>query len=163
MPRPSPVTDAVRSLVEDAGHRTWSLDELLLAVREGIPSANYSTILRAFHGQDRAIKRADQLQVLQFTVMRFADEYAGCVIEPVQRVQAGTQNATERLAAQTFESFERGSCPVRMSPAGARRPWPPIALLGIEVFRAHVECPARNPKHVGIRSAGGGRDFGSRD
>jgi len=37
----------VRSLIEDAGHRTWSLDELLLSVREGIPSANYSTILRA--------------------------------------------------------------------------------------------------------------------
>ena len=37
----------MRSLIEDAGHRTWSLDELLSAVKEGIPSANYSTILRA--------------------------------------------------------------------------------------------------------------------
>jgi hypothetical protein len=62
-----------------------------------------STILRAFHGEDRATKRADQLQILQFRVMRFADEYAGGIIEPIQRFQAGTQNAQERLAAQNWK------------------------------------------------------------
>ena len=47
MPRPSPVTDAVRSLIEGEGHRTWSLDELLEEVKQQINSANFSTVLRA--------------------------------------------------------------------------------------------------------------------
>jgi Fe2+ or Zn2+ uptake regulation protein len=47
MPRPSPVTDAVRSLIEGAGHRAWSLDELLEEVRRQIGTANFSTVLRA--------------------------------------------------------------------------------------------------------------------
>jgi hypothetical protein len=63
-----------------------------------------STILQAFHGQNRATatKRADQLQVLQFTVMRFADEYAGGVIEPVQRLQAETQSALDMMVLATL-------------------------------------------------------------
>jgi len=47
MPRPSPVTDAVRSLIEGRGHRAWSLDELLEEVRRRVKTANFSTILRA--------------------------------------------------------------------------------------------------------------------
>jgi len=47
MPRPSPVTDAVRSLIEGEGHRAWSLDELLEEVKQQIATANFSTVLRA--------------------------------------------------------------------------------------------------------------------
>jgi Fur family transcriptional regulator, ferric uptake regulator len=47
MPRPSPVTDAVKSLIESDGHRAWSLDELLDEVRRQITTANFSTVLRA--------------------------------------------------------------------------------------------------------------------
>jgi Fe2+ or Zn2+ uptake regulation protein len=47
MPRPSPVTDAVRSLIEGAGHRAWSLDELLEEIKIEITTANFSTVLRA--------------------------------------------------------------------------------------------------------------------
>jgi Fe2+ or Zn2+ uptake regulation protein len=47
MPRPSPVTDAVRQLVVAAEPHLWSLDELHGRVRQRVPSANFSTILRA--------------------------------------------------------------------------------------------------------------------
>jgi Fur family peroxide stress response transcriptional regulator len=47
MPRPSPVTDAVRALVASEDHHAWSLDELLHSVRRRIPTADYSTIFRA--------------------------------------------------------------------------------------------------------------------
>jgi len=47
MPRPSPVTDAVRRVVAGDDHHLWSLDELHARVREGVDSANFSSILRA--------------------------------------------------------------------------------------------------------------------
>ena len=47
MPRPSPVTDALRGVVAGDDHHLWSLDELHARVRERIDSANFSTILRA--------------------------------------------------------------------------------------------------------------------
>jgi Fur family transcriptional regulator, ferric uptake regulator len=47
MPRPSPVTDGVRDLLHGGEHRLWTLDELLRGVRARVPSANFSTVLRA--------------------------------------------------------------------------------------------------------------------
>jgi hypothetical protein len=62
-----------------------------------------STILRKFHGDNGATARAEKLQILQFRVMRFADEYVGAIIEPLQRFQAKTDNAVDRLAAQNWK------------------------------------------------------------
>jgi hypothetical protein len=62
-----------------------------------------STILHKFHHDDASIERAEQLQILQFKVMRFADEYVGGIIEPLQRFQATTDNPADRLAAQNWK------------------------------------------------------------
>jgi hypothetical protein len=45
---------------------------------------------------------ATKLQELQLKVMRFADEYAGGISEPIIRFQTETQDAAERLAAQNW-------------------------------------------------------------
>ena len=50
----------------------------------------------------KAEAQATQLQELQLNVMRFADEYAGGIGEPVQRFQVETEDAAERLAAQNW-------------------------------------------------------------
>ena len=47
MPRPSPVRDALRSVFAGDTHETWSLDQLLLLVRERAGAADYSTVFRA--------------------------------------------------------------------------------------------------------------------
>jgi hypothetical protein len=62
-----------------------------------------STILRKFHGDNGATARAEKLQILQFRVMRFADEYVGGIIEPLQRFEAETDSAVDRLAAQNWK------------------------------------------------------------
>jgi hypothetical protein len=62
-----------------------------------------STILRKFHGDSAATARAEKLQILQFRVMRFADEYVGGIIEPLQRFEAHTDSAVDRLAAQNWK------------------------------------------------------------
>jgi Fe2+ or Zn2+ uptake regulation protein len=106
VPRPSPVTDAVKSLIEDAGHRTWSLDELLFAVREGIPSANYSTILRAVltlekkslverydigDGKARYEARGAHHEHVRCTSCGAIAEVPGCVVdEATVAVETGT-------------------------------------------------------------------------
>jgi Fe2+ or Zn2+ uptake regulation protein len=54
VPRPSPVTDAVRNLVLEGEHHLWTLDELHARVREKVATANFSTILRAVAGLERS-------------------------------------------------------------------------------------------------------------
>ena len=54
MPRPSPVTDAVRALVLTDNHHAWSLDELLAAVRADVDSADFSTVFRAVANLERS-------------------------------------------------------------------------------------------------------------
>jgi hypothetical protein len=65
-----------------------------------------STIKHMFHHDKGATERADQLQVLQFRIMRFADEYVGGISEPLQRFQASTDNAEDRLMAQNWKLTE---------------------------------------------------------
>jgi hypothetical protein len=50
----------------------------------------------------KAEAQAMQLQELQLRVMRFADEYAGAIGEPVMIFQQQTKDANERLAAQNW-------------------------------------------------------------
>ena len=54
MPRPSPVTDAVRLIVGQQERHLWSLDELHARVREHVDSANFSSILRAVTSLEQA-------------------------------------------------------------------------------------------------------------
>jgi hypothetical protein len=62
-----------------------------------------STIRHAFHHDNAATQRAEQLQILQIRIMRFADEYVGGISEPLQRFQASTDNAEDRLMAQSWK------------------------------------------------------------
>jgi hypothetical protein len=61
-----------------------------------------STFRHVFHVDDKASKRAAQLQVLQLSVMRFADEYVGAITQPIRSFQASTDNAADRLTAQNW-------------------------------------------------------------
>ena len=47
VPRPSPVTDAVRRLFETPGPHAWSIDDLHTEVRRSLGSADYSSVFRA--------------------------------------------------------------------------------------------------------------------
>ncbi|MGI8563429.1 MAG: Fur family transcriptional regulator [Candidatus Dormibacter sp.] len=47
MPRPSPVSDAVRGVIDAGQRHAWALDELLDSVRTHVPGADYSTVFRA--------------------------------------------------------------------------------------------------------------------
>ncbi|HET9783304.1 MAG TPA: transcriptional repressor [Candidatus Dormibacteraeota bacterium] len=47
MPRPSPVTDEVRRLLENHERHAWSIEELHESVRSALGSADYSTVFRA--------------------------------------------------------------------------------------------------------------------
>jgi hypothetical protein len=61
-----------------------------------------STFRHVFHMDDKASKRAAQLQLLQLSVMRFADEYTGSITPPIRNFQASTDNAADRLTAQNW-------------------------------------------------------------
>src|SRR5207249_9600085 len=47
MPRPSPVTDEVRRLLDTDERHAWSIDELFQATRSSLGSADYSSVFRA--------------------------------------------------------------------------------------------------------------------
>jgi Fur family ferric uptake transcriptional regulator len=47
MPRPSPVTDEVRRLLDTRDRHAWSIEDLHLAVRSSLGSADYSSVFRA--------------------------------------------------------------------------------------------------------------------
>ncbi len=61
VPRPSPVTDVVKSLFEGDARHAWSLDELHEAARVALGGADYSTVFRAVSTMERegAIRRID--------------------------------------------------------------------------------------------------------
>jgi len=65
-------------------------------------SADCSMIDRLSGRKEAAEQRAAALQLLQLKVMRFGDEYAGGVIEPIQRFQQTTDDPAERLGAQNW-------------------------------------------------------------
>jgi hypothetical protein len=51
---------------------------------------------------DKSNEAAEQLQVQQQRVMRFADEYVGRIAVPIRALQQSTDNAEDRLAAQNW-------------------------------------------------------------
>jgi len=61
MPRPSPVSDAVRNVFEGQDRHAWSIDQLHDAVRTVLGGADYSTVFRAVATLERegVIQRID--------------------------------------------------------------------------------------------------------
>jgi len=61
MPRPSPVTDAVRDVFERGVRHAWSIDQLHDAVRGELGGADYSSVFRAVTTMERegVIRRID--------------------------------------------------------------------------------------------------------
>ena len=61
MPRPSPVTDAVRVAFEGHARHLWSIDQMHEAVCQKLGAADYSTVFRAVSTMERegAIRRID--------------------------------------------------------------------------------------------------------
>lgn len=53
MPRPSPVTDVVRSLFDSRARHSWSLPELHAGACERLGDADYSTVFRAVTAMER--------------------------------------------------------------------------------------------------------------
>ncbi len=98
MPRPSPVTDAVRAVIAAEDRHAWALDELLEAVRRQIPGADFSTVFRAMQtlvragavdqvdlgdGKARYETRRDHHEHIRCTVCGTVSEVPGCVVEDV--------------------------------------------------------------------------------
>jgi Fe2+ or Zn2+ uptake regulation protein len=122
MPRPSPVTDAVRSLIEAGGHRAWSLDELLEEVRHQVATANFSTILRAIwtlerqalvdrvdlgDGKARYEAPRDHHEHVRCTSCGAIAEVPGCVVD---EAAAGIAARTGYLV-QSHQVVFAGLCP----------------------------------------------------
>ena len=64
-----------------------------------------STIKHMLHmdrGAQAASQRAQQLLILQFRIMRFADGYVGAIIEPVQHFREASNSPEERFMAQNW-------------------------------------------------------------
>jgi hypothetical protein len=61
------------------------------------------SILPRLFGGGRAEQRAQQLQELQGKGMRFADEYVGRMIGPINALQTPDSTAADRLAAQAWK------------------------------------------------------------
>jgi Fur family ferric uptake transcriptional regulator len=61
VPRPSPVSDAVRSLFDGEARHVWSIDQLHEVVRSALGGADYSTVFRAVTALERegAVRRVD--------------------------------------------------------------------------------------------------------
>jgi Fe2+ or Zn2+ uptake regulation protein len=61
VPRPSPVTDAVRDVFEGEARHAWSIDQLHESVRTALGGADYSTVFRAVATMEREglIRRID--------------------------------------------------------------------------------------------------------
>jgi Fe2+ or Zn2+ uptake regulation protein len=96
MPRPSPVTDAVRRVVGGDKRHLWSLDDLHARVRERVPTANFSTIVRAVttleqsgvldridlgDGKARYESHQDHHEHVQCSLCGRIAEVPGCVVE----------------------------------------------------------------------------------
>src|SRR5258708_13101679 len=122
MPRPSPVTDAVRALIAGSGHHLWALDELHDRVREQVASANFSSVLRAVgtlekaglldridvaDGKARDESRQDHHEHVKCSNCGLIQEVPGCVVEEA----AATVEARTDLFTPGHHSYLSGRCP----------------------------------------------------
>ena len=87
--------------MSNTGLAKWALRCLGVAVAISM-CAGCSTLRHVFHLDDKANKRAAQLQVQQVGVMRYADEYVGAITQPIRSFETSTDNAADRLTAQNW-------------------------------------------------------------
>lgn len=106
MPRPSPVSDEVRRLLESGSRHAWSIPELLESVRKTVAGANYSSVFRAAtaleeagvvarldlgDGQSRYEPREGHHEHVRCESCGRIEEVSGCVLEDAAaRIQAAT-------------------------------------------------------------------------
>lgn len=122
MPRPSPVTDAVRRLVAQDDRHLWSLDELHAQVRHQVDSANFSSILRAVtsleqagvldridlgDGKARYESHQEHHEHIQCAICGRVAEVPGCIIEGAARVVGESTGFVVRGHHLVFS----GTCP----------------------------------------------------
>jgi hypothetical protein len=85
------------------GTRRWVLRGVALLLVGPVALCGCATLLRPLHRQDAAKQQAEQLEILQIRVMRYADDYVGGISEPLEHFQEATGDASERLAAQNWK------------------------------------------------------------
>lgn len=123
VPRPSPVTDVVKSLFLGEARHAWSLDELHQAAQKTLGGADYSTVFRAVAAMERegAIRRIDlgdgrahyevpegHHEHVRCESCGQVAEVPGCVLEDAA---AGVQNSTGFKITSHHLVFT-GLCPV---------------------------------------------------
>ena len=96
MPRPSPVTDEVRRLLDTEERHAWSIDELFQATRSSLGSADYSSVFRALSvlekqgvvdkidlgdGRARFELREDHHEHIRCERCGRVEEVPGCVLD----------------------------------------------------------------------------------
>lgn len=106
MPRPSPVLDEVRRLLEAGDRHAWALDELHEAAVASLGAADYSSVFRAASqlerdglldrvdlgdGKTRFELRDQHHEHIRCEVCGRVEEVPGCVLDGVA---AQVQNAT---------------------------------------------------------------------
>jgi Fur family transcriptional regulator, ferric uptake regulator len=131
MPRPSPVTDVVKSLFEGDARHAWSLDELHGAARVALGGADYSTVFRAVSAMERegAIRRIDlgdgkahyevgddHHEHVRCDLCGQVAEVPGCVLEDAA---AGVQSSTGFKVTSHHLVFT-GLCPACAGSAESR-------------------------------------------
>jgi Fur family transcriptional regulator, ferric uptake regulator len=122
VPRPSPVTDAVRRVVGGDSRHLWSLDDLHARVRGHVPSANFSSILRAVttleqagvldridlgDGKARYEAHQDHHEHVQCSSCGRIAEVPGCVVDGA----AATVLASTGFLIRGHQLVFTGTCP----------------------------------------------------
>lgn len=122
MPRPSPVTDAIRDLFESRARHSWSLSELHEGARERLGDADYSTVFRAVtamerdgllvrievgDGKARYELRDDHHEHVRCDVCGKVAEVPGCSLEDVE---AAVRSSTG-FAVTSHQLVFNGICP----------------------------------------------------
>ena len=122
MPRPSPVTDAVRDVFDGQARHAWSIDQLHEAVRGALGGADYSTVFRAVATMERegVIRRIDlgdgkayyeagddHHEHVRCEACGRVAEVPGCVL---QDATSGVQSSTGFLVTSHHLVFS-GLCP----------------------------------------------------
>jgi Fur family peroxide stress response transcriptional regulator len=132
VPRPSPVTDRVQTLILGGDRHAWSLEELHDAVREDVPTAVFSSIFRAVADLERRelVRRVDvgdgrvryeaggvHHEHIRCTSCGSVEEVPGCVVE---EATVSVQRQT-RFVVTGHQVVFSGLCPACAPRSRGRR------------------------------------------
>ena len=82
------------------------MNKFLIAVVATLALVGCSTMQKMTPSYQHAQQRTQELEQLQLTTMRYADEYRTRVVEAVNRIQDGAVTPEERLAAQNWKVLQ---------------------------------------------------------